>query len=77
MTAARLSITVNSGDRDVPADVSVAVALLDAGDRVAVFCGMGSCQACALTIDSVQGVRACITPVRAGMTIETGEGSGE
>ena len=75
MTAARLSITVNSGDRDVPADVSIAAALLEAGDRVAVFCGMGSCHACALTVDGVQGVRGCITPVRAGMTIETGKGS--
>jgi D-hydroxyproline dehydrogenase subunit gamma len=37
-----------------------------------LFCGMGVCFDCLVTIDGQANVRACMTPVRAGMTIETG-----
>ncbi len=62
---------------------SVAAALLDAGehsfritrfgDPRGVFCGMGVCHECVLTIDGVPGQRACMTTVRAGMSVEQGE----
>lgn len=71
MSTGRLTITVDGRRCDVPSDVSVAAALLAVGGDVSVFCGMGSCHSCVLTVDGVRGVRACITPVRAEMTVET------
>jgi NADPH-dependent 2,4-dienoyl-CoA reductase/sulfur reductase-like enzyme len=59
---------------------SVAAVLVDAGQlacRIAadgdprgVFCGMGVCHECLVTIDGVPGRRACVEPVRDGMRIE-------
>lgn len=40
------------------------------GQRRGVFCGMGVCQDCLVTVDGVPGQRACMTPVRDGMTVE-------
>jgi len=37
-----------------------------------LFCGMGVCFDCLVTVDGQPNVRACITPVHAGMAIETG-----
>jgi D-hydroxyproline dehydrogenase subunit gamma len=37
-----------------------------------LFCGMGVCFDCLVTIDGQPNVRACMTPVQAGMVIETG-----
>lgn len=42
------------------------------GAGVRVFCGMGSCYACVVTVDGAGGVRSCISPVLAGMVIQTG-----
>ncbi len=37
-----------------------------------LFCGMGVCFDCLVTIDGQPNVRACMTPVQAGMVVETG-----
>ncbi|KNE83855.1 MULTISPECIES: (2Fe-2S)-binding protein [Streptomyces] len=67
---------------------TVAAALVAAG-RVAwrttrighrprgVFCGIGVCFDCLVTIDGAGGQRACLVPARAGMTVTTGEGDDE
>lgn len=81
-----VNVVVDGVRTDVPAAVSVAAALAVRGRTVlrksrlsgelrAVFCGMGACHECAMTIDGVRGVRACITPVAAGMRIDTGCGA--
>lgn len=36
-----------------------------------LFCGMGVCFDCLVTVDGRSGVRACVTPVREGMRVET------
>lgn len=36
-----------------------------------LFCGMGVCYECLVTVDGVHAVRACMTPVTAGMRVET------
>ena len=36
-----------------------------------IYCGMGVCFDCLVTIDGVEGVRACMTPVAEGMVIAT------
>ena len=42
-----------------------------------VFCGMGICYECLVTVDGVENVRACLTPVAEGMIIETGGHTGD
>lgn len=37
-----------------------------------VYCGMGVCFECLVTIDGVGNRQACLVPVAAGMVIETG-----
>jgi len=39
-----------------------------------LFCGIGLCTDCMVTIDGTPNVRSCITPARDGMRIETGKG---
>ncbi len=36
-----------------------------------LFCGIGLCHDCLVTVDGVPNVRACLTPIRPGMRIET------
>ncbi|MBO6142227.1 MAG: (2Fe-2S)-binding protein [Lachnospira sp.] len=60
-------------------------ALLDAGIKInrytvkrheprGLFCGIGQCTDCAMVVDGQANVRTCITPVRAGMVIQTQDG---
>jgi predicted molibdopterin-dependent oxidoreductase YjgC len=58
---------------------TIAAALIAAGHRTlrhtpsgsprGIFCGIGVCYDCLVTVESVGNVRACVTPVRAGMKI--------
>jgi predicted molibdopterin-dependent oxidoreductase YjgC len=61
---------------------SVAAALLAAGRRGlrtaprqgeprGMYCGIGLCFECAVTVDGRRGVRACLTPVRDGLRVAT------
>ncbi len=62
-------------------DMSVAAALTEAGTKAfrqtdsdatrGIFCGMGVCQDCLVTIDGIPNQRACMTPLRNGMQVET------
>ena len=36
-----------------------------------VFCAIGRCTDCMMVVDGVANVRTCITPVKAGMKIQT------
>jgi predicted molibdopterin-dependent oxidoreductase YjgC len=40
-----------------------------------LFCGIGACQDCLVTVDGVEGVRACIAPAAPGTAIRTSEGA--
>lgn len=40
------------------------------GGTAALYCGIGHCFTCRLTVDGVQGVRGCLVPLRAGMRVE-------
>jgi D-hydroxyproline dehydrogenase subunit alpha len=58
---------------------TVAAALIGAGIAVfrrtptgaprGIFCGMGVCFDCLVTVDGLAGQRACMTPARPGMRI--------
>lgn len=41
-----------------------------------MFCGIGRCTDCVMTVDGVPGVRTCVTEVRSGMTVERQHGVG-
>lgn len=41
-----------------------------------LFCGMGVCFDCLVTIDGVADRRACMTPIHDGMRVETGLAGG-
>jgi len=81
-----VTIVVDGHERRVPADVTVAVALLGLGVRAfrtsahaeprAPLCGMGICYECRVDIDGVANRRACLVPVADGLLVRTGE-SGE
>ena len=77
-----VTITVNGVPHPVPADITLAAALLNIG--VTAFrrdrdgnargpvCGMGTCFECRVVVDGVANVRACLAPVRDGMSVESG-----
>ncbi len=65
----------------------IAAALIAAGRRVlrhtlkrgeprGVFCAIGRCTDCVMTVDGVPNVRTCVTPVRDGMRVQTQAGLG-
>lgn len=39
-----------------------------------LFCGMGVCFECVVTVNGRPNVRACMTPVEGGMRVETADG---
>ena len=41
-----------------------------------LFCAVGLCTDCMMTVDGVPNVRTCITPVRDGMRVRTQRGLG-
>jgi aerobic-type carbon monoxide dehydrogenase small subunit (CoxS/CutS family) len=41
-----------------------------------IYCGIGRCTDCIMTVDGVPNVRTCVTPVREGMSVETQRGVG-
>ncbi|MDR3564906.1 MAG: (2Fe-2S)-binding protein [Negativicutes bacterium] len=66
----------------------IVAALHDAGVRLlrhslrhkrprGLFCAIGNCSSCLMTVDGVPNVRVCTEPLRAGMKVETQTGKGE
>ena len=62
---------------------SIAAALLANGERTlrhheesgaprGIYCNIGHCYECRISVDGKQGVRACLTPLREGMHVESG-----
>ncbi len=41
-----------------------------------IYCGIGRCTDCVMTVNGIPNVRTCITPVEGGMVIETQMGYG-
>ncbi|MBB3154685.1 sarcosine oxidase subunit alpha [Paenibacillus endophyticus] len=62
---------------------SIAAALLAGGVRTlrlheengsprGIYCNIGHCMECRVTIGGITGVRACLTPVKEGMDVRSG-----
>jgi len=43
------------------------------GNPRAIYCNIGHCYECRVTVDDVRGVRACLEPIKEGMKIESGQ----
>jgi D-hydroxyproline dehydrogenase subunit gamma len=79
---ADVGIVVNGVPHRVPADVTLAAALLNLDvtafrrdlrqEPRGPLCGMGTCFECRVTVDGVRNTRACLEPVRDGMSVESG-----
>lgn len=65
----------------------IATALLASGVKVfrytvksrsprGIFCALGRCTDCVMTVDGMPNVRTCVTPLREGMRVQTQEGLG-
>lgn len=79
------SITIEVDGQQIPSyeGETVATAMLAAGYSALaspaeadlptgrLFCGMGVCMQCLVTIDGHPSLRACQTPVQPGMKVET------
>ena len=65
---------------------TIAAALLAEGKRVlnttksgstrGIYCGMGLCQGCLMTVDGAPNVQACQTLVKPGLKVETQQDCG-
>jgi hypothetical protein len=77
----RFAIEVDGEALPAKSGQTVAAVLLAAGRLVwnrstsgaprGIFCGMGVCYDCVVTIDGVPDRRACVTPAAPGMHVET------
>jgi predicted molibdopterin-dependent oxidoreductase YjgC len=84
--AKTVQIEVDGEYMDAFEGETIAAALLTAGKRVlnttrrgstrGIYCGMGLCQGCLMTVDGVTNVLACQTLVKPGIKIETQQGCG-
>ena len=84
----RIKVTVDDQPVEAYAGETVATVLMASGHDIfqntehdhtprTLYCGMGVCFNCVVTVDGVPNVRACVTPVSEGMVIETGGGAHE
>lgn len=46
------------------------------GERRGLFCGIGACFDCLVTVNGVHAVRACLATARAGDVVTTEDGTG-
>lgn len=78
----RLQIEVDGEPVDSFEGETIAAAIIASGRRTfrrtarndaprGIFCGMGICFDCMMTVNGVPNVRTCVTPVEAGMKVET------
>ena len=75
-----VSISVDGMEIQAVEGEPIAAALLAQGLRVfrrtprlheprGIFCGIGRCTDCIMTVDGTPNVRTCVTPIKAGMVI--------
>ena len=46
------------------------------GQPRGIFCAIGRCNDCVMTVNGVPNVRTCVEPVRAGMKVQSQNGNG-
>jgi predicted molibdopterin-dependent oxidoreductase YjgC len=84
----KVSFTLNGQDMEGVAGEPIAAALHAADVKVlshshnahrprGIFCAIGNCSSCLMTVDGIPNVRVCVEPLRAGMAVETQVGKGK
>jgi predicted molibdopterin-dependent oxidoreductase YjgC len=84
----QVDLTIDGQSVQAYAGETVAAVLLASGKLIfrrteqnhaprSLFCGMGICFDCLVTIDGVPNIRACLTPVAEDMVVETGGEPGD
>ncbi len=82
-----IQVTLNGRTIDATEGQSVGALLLEHDERITrttrfdekprgMFCGIGICFDCLITINGVTNQRACLTSVENGMSIQTQHGAG-
>jgi len=83
-----VTITVDKKKIKAREGEMIIAALLNAGIRInhftrkhrqprGIFCGIGQCTDCIMTVNGIPNVRTCVSPVEEGMAIETQYGEGK
>lgn len=83
-----VTITVNGKEMKAREGEVIAAALIANDQSVfrytakrgtprSIFCGIGRCTDCVMTVDGIPNIRTCVTTVKDGMTIETQKGIGQ
>jgi len=83
-----INITIDGKKIKAKEGEMIIAALLNAGIRInrftrkyhqprGLFCGIGQCTDCVMTVNGIPNVRTCVTPVEEGMIIETQYGEGK
>lgn len=78
----RVNIVIDGHGHSVPAGISIAAALIGEGrtswretrirgEARGVFCGIGACFDCLVTVNEQRNIRACLETVRDGDVITT------
>ncbi|MBW2057641.1 MAG: (2Fe-2S)-binding protein [Deltaproteobacteria bacterium] len=84
----RITLTVDGNPVVAFEGEPIAAALLAGGHRVfrytakrreprGLFCALGRCTDCVMTVDGQPNVRTCVTPARDGMIVQTQVGRGK
>lgn len=83
----KVTFFYNGREIDGYTEETIAAALHAAGIRTlghspelhrprGLFCAIGNCSSCFMTVDGQPNVRVCVTKVKAGMRVEEQEGKG-
>ena len=78
----KVNITVNGKRIEAYEGEPIASAILASGIKVlrrtpklksprSLFCAIGRCSDCVMTVNGTPSIRTCVTPVKDGMTIES------
>jgi sarcosine oxidase subunit alpha len=43
----------------------------ESGSPRGIYCNIGHCYECRVSVDGEQGIRACLTPIKEGMIVES------
>ena len=83
----KVKIIVDGEEMEAYEGEMIAAALLASGKKIfryttrymeprGVFCAIGRCTDCVMTVNGVSNIRTCVTSVKEGMIIETQKGLG-
>ncbi len=83
-----ITITVDGKKIKALEGEAIASAILASGKKIfrytpkhnhprGIYCAIGRCTDCVMTVDGIANVRTCVEPVREGMIIETQYGLGK